>query len=217
MGKVAECLAAWRRAVPGLDQEAAHALLATAVREGVRSRIAGIDAPALDREYLVEEVAERLLKLVIEGKAQLGSEDAFVKRAAFNATIDSLRRSRVERNAIAQAGREAPSTAAEDPESELIERETQRHTEELGARAVALIGEAPPAYGRTLRAVYLEGRDIGDLVQEEVRRRVQAGQARNPPDAGDIRKARATVDQWLTRSRAWLCSQLAQRGLRRLS
>ena len=213
MGKVAEAAACWRQAPDEAARQRAREGLAAAIRERVARRIAPFRVLGAAQGDVIQEATLKVLHLIEQGEAREGTEDGFAAACAFTMAGDWLRR-----NPPGQIvsfdpdDREGPSAdaTAETVEQVMIASHEDKRDRALGDAALRLIEHAPANYRWALTAVYVEGESIDDLVRKELHKRSRSGEAQDPPDEVDFKRARQSVDQWLCRGRAWLRANLVR-------
>ena len=181
----------------------ARRALATSIHRlaGERLRAKRVPADVADAEanYLAYELGRR----IEDGTVQPGLEDPYVRRCASNRAADYYRET---------SGVHSRCELREDHEELADDRNPERllsDYEEAAVLAVrverlrALVASAPETHRAVLHEVYVKGTLIEVLAEQLLAARVVSGLER-VADAAALRRARASVDQRLTRAREWI-------------
>jgi len=188
---------AWRAAPAGAPRLAARNVLAGSVRALSVRVLVRRGLPRDLAEELAHEIVYKLLSRIEDGRVAPGSEDAYVRASARNRATDLARE---------QSGvREVP-TGDEEAEASLFHEVTAEelmlaHEEQVdrGRRLASVheaLRDAPPRYRQVLTHVYVQGREIEELVLGEL---VARGATQS--DGAARRRVRGTVDKLLERAR----------------
>lgn len=194
-----------------LEDAAGREALARAIRtiafEDLSRRAPGL------ADDLAQTTALRVLRAFERGCTTPDRLPAYVLAAARNELRSHQRVARSTREELRESFDEVPpDEAAGSPERDLGDAEEAR---DQADRLRAALPEMPAPYREAIVAHCVEGRPIDELVEEEVTARL-ARDGRDPSDAlarGAARlNARRTVDQRLSRGRAWLAKRLRDEG-----
>jgi len=185
----------------------ARRALATSIHRlaGEKLRAKGVPGDVADVEanYLAYELGRR----IEAGTVQPGSEDAYVRRCAHNRAIDHFRETSGVHARCELRDDHEELADERDPESLLSSYEEAAIIAVRVERLRALIASAPETHRVVLDEVYVKGTLIEVVVDRLLAARVAAGVER-AGDATALRRARAAVDQRLSRAREWIRARI---------
>lgn len=162
-----------------------------------------LDVADAEANYLAFTLGRR----VEDGRIQPGSEDAYVRRCAQNRVADHFRETSGVHRASELRDEHDDSADERDPERLLSESEEAAIVASRVRRLRELVASAPEPHRAVLEEVYLKGTRIEVLAERLMAARIAGGLER-AEDVGALRRARATVDQRLTRAREWIRARI---------
>jgi len=163
-----------------------------------------------DANFLAFDVVRR----VEGGRVHEGREDAYVRQCARNRAYDHYRDTSGVR-AVYELREEAEEIADDrDPESLMADYQEEAAVARQVERMRALIATAPPTHAAVLYEVHVEGTLIEVLARRELEDRLARG-TECVRDAAALKRARAAVDQRLSRARAWIRERIELAPARR--
>ncbi|MBS2014781.1 MAG: sigma-70 family RNA polymerase sigma factor [Deltaproteobacteria bacterium] len=177
--------------------------LAAALRsEAVRVLVVN-GIPAQARDDLAQAVTVAVLARIVEGRVAHGFEDGYIAVAAKNRARDWHREQSGVYDKMGMFEEEALTSPDLDPHAVLERAEDDLRLRALAERVDRTLRMAPPRYRDVLVAVYLEGRPIDELVEQEMR---SEWPSLTPGETAATmrRRARARVDKVLQRARDWM-------------
>jgi hypothetical protein len=189
--------------------------LATAIGKLARGILVARGVPADvaddDANFLAFDVVRR----VEGGRVEGGREDAYVRQCAKNRANDYYRETSGVR-AVYELREEAEEIAdGRDPESLMADYQEAAAVARQVDRLRALIATAPLAHAAVLYEVHVKGTLIEAIARRELEERIARG-AEHVRDAAALKRARAAVDQRLSRARAWIRERIEFAPARRV-
>lgn len=164
-----------------------------------------------DRDDAVQQAVARVLEALARGAVT--DVAAYARRVAYHCAVDFWRRNKA---AAARRAGEGPSPGREDdlaapasspsPEQLADEKRRVEALPDVARDVRRWVARAPCNYRHVLEQHYLEGRSFDSLADEELARRVAAGEvpASQACDPEQRKRARNTVHTWHARALRWL-------------
>jgi hypothetical protein len=178
--------------------------LAGALRDEALRVLTMNGVPAQARDDLAQAVTLTVLARIVDGAVAPGFEDGYVAVAAKNRARDWHREESGVYDKHAMVDEESIPSTTPDPLAVLEHEESEERMRALAARVASVLEVAPTRYRDALVAVYLEGRPIDALVEQELVREWPW-----PDDDARARaRARARVDKLLQRARDWVRARI---------
>lgn len=188
-------------------RRAARDALAAVLRaEAIRVLVVN-GIPPQARDDLAQGVTVAVLARIVEGGVAHGFEDGYIAVAAKNRARDWHREQSGVYDKMGMFDEEAITSPDLDPYAVLEHAEDSVRISQLADRVARTLQTAPARYRDVLVAVYLEGKPIDDLVEQEMLREWPSLTPDETPTAMR-RRARARIDKVLQRARDWMRARL---------
>jgi DNA-directed RNA polymerase specialized sigma24 family protein len=164
-----------------------------------------------DQEDATQQAATRVFEALRKGAVT--NVEGFARRVAYHCAVDAWRRLQMDKQSTEICENTAPlgaqaldGLAAPTPEWLVGERQRRQALSVAEAEVRELVATAPDNYRHVLVRLYLDNRTFEDLVEEELRRRVEAGatSAQSSQDPAERQRVRNAVHAWHSRALRWL-------------
>ena len=163
-----------------------------------------------DREDAVQQAVARVLEAI--ARETVTDVAAFARRVAYHCAVDVWRRNKAEAAKRLANGSTARKDVEDAPDSsptpdQLADEKRRLATlPEVAGDVRQWVARAPHNYRHVLEQHYLQGRSFDSLAEEELARRVAAGEvpASQAHDPVQRKRARNAVHAWHTRALRWL-------------
>ncbi len=164
-----------------------------------------------DQEDATQQAATRVFEALRKGTVT--HVEAFARRVAYHCAVDAWRRLQMDKQSTEICENTGPlgaqaidGLAAPTPEWLVGERQRRQALSVAEAEVRELLASAPDNYRHVLARLYLDNRTFEDLVDEELRRRVEAGttSAQSSQDPVERQRVRNAVHAWHSRALRWL-------------
>jgi DNA-directed RNA polymerase specialized sigma24 family protein len=164
-----------------------------------------------DQEDATQQAATRVFEALRKGA--VSNLEAFARRVAYHCAVDAWRRLQMDKQSSEIGENAGPlgelgidGLAAPTPEWLVGERQRRQALSVAEAEVRELLATAPDNYRHVLARLYLDNQTFEDLVDEEIRRRVEAGatSVQGSQDLVERQRARNAVHAWHSRALRWL-------------
>ena len=187
-------------------RDARDALAAALRAEAIRVLVVN-GIPPQARDDLAQSVTVAVLARIVEGGVAHGFEDGYIAVAAKNRARDWHREQSGVYDKMGMFDEEAITSPDLDPHAVLEQAEESDRIRALAERVSRTLQTAPACYRDVLVDMYLDGKPIDDLVEQEMLREWPSLAPDETP-AMMRRRARARIDKVLQRARDWMRARL---------
>lgn len=164
-----------------------------------------------DQEDATQQAAARVFEALRKGAVT--NVEAFARRVAYHCAVDAWRRLQTDKqsaeigeNTVPLGHRCDDGLAPPTPEWLVSERQRRQALSVVETEVRALLATAPDNYRHVLVRLYLENRTFEDLVDDELRRRIETGgtSAQDSLDPAERQRVRNAVHAWHSRALRWV-------------
>ncbi len=193
-----------------LAQERAARRLRTSVKRRAQYKIQSFRFPEQIAEQVTDAVAEKVVGMVLAGEfVDVGGVTRYTDKTARHRALDVKNKASTRHERLGKEGDEVYTRAKATSEPS---PHTQVHTAEEVAAMGTLVTHLRPNYRRVIEAIYLEGQELADVIDVEIRESLRDETAARQGDL--LTKKEAKAIRRKTRSRF---EKYHQRGLRKLA
>lgn len=167
---------------------------------------------AHDEEDAVQQAVAKILEALQRGA--ISNLPAYARRVAYHCAVDAWRRARTAKDTVAfddcsadpMADVSTDALRPATPEHLASEKQRLERLPGVSEDLRTLLSTAPENYRRVLVRLYLDAQSFEDLVDDEISRRIVAGELcpTRVHDPAERQRVRNVVHAWHSRALRWL-------------